>query len=52
MVRLIAATTTAHGLNGSCRLDRRKYPVGRKVSDKKFGTVKFKPQTFHGEWNY
>ena len=52
VVRLIAATTTAKGLSVTCRLDRRKHPVGRKVSDKEFATVNLKPQTFHGEWNY
>ena len=52
VVRLIAATTTAKGLSVTCRLDRRKYPVGRKVSDKEFSTVNLKPKAFHGEWNY
>jgi hypothetical protein len=52
VVRLIAATTTAKGLTVTCRLDRRKYPVGRKVSDQEFATVNLKPQAFHGEWNY
>jgi hypothetical protein len=52
VVRLIAATTTAKGLSVTCRLDRRKYPVGRKVSDKEFATVNLKPKAFHGEWNY
>jgi hypothetical protein len=52
VVKLIAATTTAKGLSVTCRLDRRKYPVGRKVSDKEFAAVNLKPQAFHGEWNY
>jgi len=52
VVRLIAATTTAKGLSVTCRLDRRKYPVGRKVSDEEFAMVNLKPQAFHGEWNY
>ena len=33
IVNLIARTTTAKGLKVTCRLDRRKYPTGRKVSD-------------------
>ena len=33
IVHLIAKTTTAKGLKVTCRLDRRKYPTGRKVSD-------------------
>jgi len=52
VVRLIAHTTTAKGLKVTCRLDRRRYPVGRKVTDKEFATVNLKPNAFHGEWNY
>jgi len=52
IVRLIAATTTAKGLTVTCRLDRRKYPVGQKVSDAEMATVNLSPQGFHGEWNY
>ncbi|MBI5197142.1 MAG: ISAzo13 family transposase, partial [Nitrospirae bacterium] len=32
-VNLISKTTTTTGLKVSCRLDRRRYPVGRKISD-------------------
>lgn len=52
IVRLIAKTTTAKGLKVTCRLDRRRYPVGRKVSDKEIATVNLAPDSFHGEWNY
>ena len=52
VVRLIACTTTAKGLSVTCRLDRRRYPVGRKVSDEEFATVNLTPDAFHGEWNY
>lgn len=52
IVRLIAGTTTAKGLTVTCRLDRRKYPVGRKVTPEEFAAVNLKPQAFHGEWNY
>ena len=52
IVRLIAGTTTAKGLTVVCRLDRRKYPAGRKVTDEEFATVNVKPLPFHGEWNY
>lgn len=52
IVRLIARTTTAKGLKVTCRLDRRRYPVGRKVSDKEIATVNLVPDSFHGEWNY
>ena len=52
VVRLIAGTTTAKGLRVTCRLDRRRYPVGRKVSDDELATVNLTPNSFHGEWNY
>jgi len=52
IVRLIAGTTTAKGLTVVCRLDHRKYPAGRKVTDEEFAMVNVKPLPFHGEWNY
>ena len=52
VVRPIAGTTTAKGLKLACRLDRRKYPVGRKITDEEFTRVNLKPTKFHGEWNY
>ena len=52
VVRLIAATTTAKGLTVTCRLDRRRYPVGLKVSDREMATVNLTRQSFHGDWNY
>ena len=52
IVRLIASTTTAKGLTVTCRLDRRKYPAGRKISDEEMAGINIKPLRFHGEWNY
>jgi hypothetical protein len=52
IVRLIASTTTAKGLTVSCRLDRRRYPPGRKISDEELARINITPQRFHGEWNY
>ena len=52
IVRLIARTTTAKGLTVTCRLDRRQYPVGRKVTAKEVSAVNLIPDSFHGEWNY
>ena len=52
IVRLIARTTTAKGLKVRCRLDRRRYPVGTKVTDAEFARVRLYPDGFHGEWNY
>jgi Rhodopirellula transposase DDE domain len=52
IVRLIAATTTAKGLKVTCRLDRRRYPVGLEVTDEQMAIVNLLPDRFHGEWNY
>lgn len=52
IVSLIAKTTTAKGLKVTCRLDRRKYPTGRKVTDEEMKRVNLKRNKFHGEWNY
>lgn len=52
IVNLIAKTTTAKGLTVTCRLDRRKYSTGRKVSNQEMKRVKLQPNKFHGEWNY
>ena len=51
IVRLISGTTTAKGLAVSCRLDRRKYPAGRTVTDEEMKMLRITPQAFHGEWN-
>lgn len=52
IVNLIARTTTAKGLKAICRLDRRKYPTGRKVTDEEMKGINLKSNHFHGEWNY
>ncbi len=52
VVRLIAGTTTAKGLKVTCRLDRRKYPTGLKVTNEQMAAVNLKPDKFHAEWNY
>ncbi len=52
VVRLIAGTTTAKGLTVTCRLDRRRYQPGRKVTQEEMATINIKPSRFHGEWNY
>ena len=51
-VHLIAKTTTARGLTVTCRLDRRKYATGRKVTPEQMQQVNLHPDTFHGDWNY
>ena len=52
IVNLIARTTTAKGLKVTCRLDRRKYPTGRKVTDEEMEHINVERNKFHGEWNY
>jgi hypothetical protein len=52
IVKLISGTATAKGLKVTCRLDRRKYPTGRKVTDEEMKYVNIERHNFHGEWNY
>jgi Rhodopirellula transposase DDE domain len=52
VVGLIACTTTAKGLRVNCRLDRRRYQPGRKVTPEQMASIPLKPERFHGEWNY
>jgi len=34
------------------RLDRRRYPTGKKISKKELRELKVECGEFHGEWNY
>jgi hypothetical protein len=52
VVNLISRTTTTTGLKVSCRLDRRRYPVGRIISDEEWGKINLFRDKFHGDWNY
>lgn len=52
VVNLIAQTTTTTGLKVSCRLDRRRYPTGRKISAEEWAKINLYPDDFHGDWNY
>ena len=52
IVNLIARTTTARGLTVVCRLDRRKYATGRRISDEQMKSVNLERDRFHGDWNY
>ncbi len=51
IVRLISATRTAKGLTVICRLDRRKYPIGRQITKEEMKAIRMIPKAFHGEWN-
>ncbi len=52
IISLIAATRTKSGLNVRCELDSARYPKGQKISDEQMRTLRIKPATFHGDWNY
>lgn len=52
IVNLIARTTTAKGLRVMCKLDKRRYPTGRTVSDQDMAAINLRRADFHGEWNY
>ncbi len=52
VVNLIAKTTTTTGLKVCCRLDRRRYPTGRKISNEEWAEINLHRDDFHGDWNY
>lgn len=52
IVNLIANTRTRTGLNVHAELDTGTYPIGTKVSDEQFSSVRIERDAFHGEWNY
>ena len=53
VVELIAATTTATGLEVEAHLDTRSYPTKIKVTKEQMGRVRLHPPTSsNGEWNY
>jgi hypothetical protein len=52
IVELIGATRTRSGLRVRAALDRGRYPLGVKVSDKQLAAVPIRRHRWHGEWNY
>jgi hypothetical protein len=52
IVSLISNTTNRGGLVVRARLDRRRYPTGKKVSKKELRELKIERDEFHGDWNY
>lgn len=52
VVNLISRTKTASGLKVTCRLDKRRYPIGKSVSKSEWESINLKRDTFHGDWNY
>ncbi len=51
-INLIGNTTNRSGLVVRARLDRRRYPIGRKVAAKDRRAWKIERADFHGDWNY
>lgn len=52
IVSLISETTNRGGLVVRARLDRRRYPTGRKVSAREIRELNIDRDRFHGDWNY
>lgn len=52
VINLISNTTNGGGLVVRARLDRRRYPIGKKVSKKELRTLNIERSEFHGDWNY
>jgi len=52
VVNLIGNTTNRGGLVVRARLDRRKYPTGKRVTAKELRALKIERDEFHGDWNY
>ena len=52
VVSLSGNTTNRGGLIVRARLDRRRYAIGKKVTNKEFRELKIELDTFHGDWNY
>jgi hypothetical protein len=52
VISLIGNTTNRGGLVVSARLDRRRYPIGKKISNKELRELRIERDDFHGDWNY
>ena len=52
VIKLIGNTTTRTGLVVRATLDRRGYPIGKRVTDTQWRMLKIERNDFHGDWNY
>jgi len=52
IVELIGGTTNDSGLKVRAKLDRKKYPAGKKVPAEIWKKIRLRPDKFHGDWNY
>jgi hypothetical protein len=52
IVNLISRTRTTTGLKVACRLDKRRYPLGKTVTKEEYASILLVCDDFHGDWNY
>ena len=52
VVNLISNTTNRAGLVVRAAIDRRRYPIGKKVTEKQMRELNIERHAFRGEWNY
>jgi hypothetical protein len=52
IVKLIGNTTNGSGLKVRAKLDKRKYPAGKKIAAEQWKRIELRPDKFHGDWNY
>ncbi|MDR1519219.1 MAG: hypothetical protein LBU23_03620 [Planctomycetota bacterium] len=52
IVNLISRITTCKGPRVMCKLDKRRYPIGKSIDKKEMTELKISPAAFHGNWNY
>lgn len=52
VVNLIANTRNDKGLEVTAKLDRRKYPLSEKITNKQLRRLNIEREEFHGDWNY
>jgi len=52
VINLISNTTNRGGLVVRARLDRRRYPTGKKITAAELKSLNIELDDFHGDWNY
>ncbi len=52
VVSLIGSTTTTSGLRVRSEIDHGAYPLGVQVTAEQMASIRLKPHSFHGTWNY
>jgi hypothetical protein len=52
IVNLIGSTTTRSGVKVKAVLDARSYETGEKIAERDMEALRWKPHSFHGDWNY